>query len=314
MTNTKFQRVEHRSAFNRHTRSRIVTRVAPVVGDTSKPRDELVMRIARDGTSSLERRALCPCGNGYVGFCAWCEANRAIASTLFVTPAMAPAHPSGCQCEACVVARRPRDEGTRAASEALPGGWTAPVRPYDNYAHVTGAQAWTVPDERQERGAHHWWWAPNAVDPGKRADTRAEAMAAALGFAIGAEHGNQFHWCRPDTRDFCCAEKTTSFATAELAALNALRFDAEQRRTASEPVHAAEELPPGWGIGSPAWWVEHVSGASVRNRLKLPSTPAAGWDGHDAACERDLRVHATMHAAMADALGCTEAELWTVRE
>lgn len=111
-----------------------------------------------------------------------------------------------------------------AREDALPEGWTASNETH--FMHdATGSSAWVSSDCRGRYG-----YRPNGDAGFGYAATRAEAMAAALGFWL-VQGPDGWSWCRVESPDLAHAGDPRE--SREAAALFALAFDAKQRTAAS---------------------------------------------------------------------------------
>lgn len=208
---------------------------------------------------------------------------------------------NGCGLHICNCERAPKAE---PAADALPEGWRhEPTDGYaEGYKHVSGA------DVFRRIGGNRGWMVSGC--PGSEFATRAEAMAAALGFTIDGDAQHGYCYLRDD---FPRDHEQTVMANAESAALAALAFDADQRRKQA-PERDPNELPPGWRRAASVEYPQSFERVDDDAHVFYAPT-LGGWLVHrnadgtwPDACQGAI---ATIHEAMRIARGLnTIEELW----
>jgi hypothetical protein len=157
---------------------------------------------------------------------------------VFTTDAKCPHGYSVCPC----LLGKPAPEPVAAKAAEVPENWQPIKGAWLSMAqHVSGAAVGLC--DRRKTWA--WWTAQDVADLNvclTLKATRAEAMAAALGFEIVNTYGDGFSYLRHDAGGHIQTLRTT----AEAAALAACAYDAEQRKApAVEPVRKAETFAVG---------------------------------------------------------------------
>lgn len=154
-------------------------------------------------------------------------------------------------CHVCKVPGAKAAAEPPKAEDVLPEGW---YTPYENkHIHAPSRAAVMFNDCRGDWG----WWAPDEGyrNPDENRATRAEAMAAALGFTVEPHAEiDGFYWAHKSPPNGIQASRG-GFASPEEAACHALAFDADQRRKAAPPARDPNEIPrrqePGHWIFDP---------------------------------------------------------------
>ncbi len=111
--------------------------------------------------------------------------------------------------------------------DKLPPGWHADARESGLWRHASDRNVAVA--ETNCTGDFAWrFWTGGERSFTGHAPTRAKAMARALGFEVFKTADERFHWERGQDES-CCRAGAKTLASAELAALDALAWDAQQR-------------------------------------------------------------------------------------